>query len=392
MLPSHSSRRRRAGLTTLLLAVLASYDPALAGDGMPPADPPSRPVATPPLPPVVVVSGSPGEIGKQLGAAEADNMRAMLRLAWLRSIPVRLLHGRRLEGFIQAIPSAYREEIAACARSAGIDESTLLAANVLVDSQCSALVSPARAGEPLRVARNLDFFPASVVGPRTVVRVVRADGKHAVASLGWPGFAGVTSGMNDSGLTACVLLNRNHLMRSGMPICFCIRDLLENCTTLDQAVERFSRCCVASSHYLLLADAQGAAVVWWDEHGMHRDDPTDGWLAASNGQRRHGLPVDSRGQRLVALGDHLRTLPVDDAAMRQSLTASYLDTLNAQAMVFIPAQLQLQFALGTAFHPAACGYWRAIDLGALLAGEPAASAAITDLGCSVSLPHPLTLR
>jgi hypothetical protein len=264
---------------------------------------------------------------------------------------------------------------------------------VLVDNQCSALVSPARAGEPLRVARNLDFFPASVIGPRSVVQVMRPLGRHAFVSLGWPGFAGVTSGMNDAGITACVLLNKDQPgMRLGMPVCFRIREILERCATLEEAVACFNASPVASSQYVLLADRSSSALVWQGADGPHRDDPTDGWLVAANGKRSAGLPVDVRGRRLLAVGAGLAAGVVSDAAMRQALTSTYMDTLNAQAMVFVPERLTLEFALGSAFRPAALGHWRRIELADLFAGRPAPVTAMQELGSVAGLPHPLTLQ
>jgi hypothetical protein len=387
-----SPRRARGPLIALLLSLLASSDPARAADvdvdrGPDAPSARERTLAAP----LSICAGSAEEMGARLGADEAEQIRSLLRLTAVRSLPGRLLHPWRTAALIDALPPDHRREIAAQAQAAGVSERTMLAANVLVDSQCSALVSPATATSPLRVARNLDFFPASVIGPRSLVRVLRPAGKHAFVALGWPGFAGVTSGMNDAGVTACVLLNHDRVMRPGVPVCFRMREILESCTSLDQAVSCFAASPVASSHYVLLADAHGAAVVWQDRHGLHRDDPTQGWLAVANGPRAHGRPLDARGRRLEAVGSALFGKEVTDAQMRQSLTSSYLSILNAQAMVFVPASLTIEVALGTAVHPAAVQDWTRIEAGPLLAGAPASQAVLTDLGRVSSLEHPLTL-
>jgi hypothetical protein len=342
---------------------------------------------------VVVCQGGPRELGAQSAAGQGDIIRTLLWLTAVRSLPSRLFHPARTAALIAAIPTAYRQELEALAEVSGASLAMVLTGNVLVDNQCSALVSPERAGEPLRVARNLDFFPASVIGPRSVVQVVRPLGAHAFVSLGWPGFAGVTSGMNDAGVTACVLLNHGERgMRPGVPVCFRMREILEHCATLEEAVACFNASPVASSQYVLLADRSSSALVWQGADGAHRDDPRHGWLVAANGKRVDGLPVDARGRRLLAVGAGLAAGVVSDAAMRQALTATYMDTLNAQAMVFVPARLTLEFALGSAFRPAALGRWRSIALAGLFAGAAARSPALQELGSVASLEHPLTLR
>ena len=58
----------------------------------------------------------------------------------------------------------------------------------------------------LRVARNMDFFPAKLLGPGTVLTVWRRPGVRTVIGVGWPGYAGIVSGMNDAGLSVCILL------------------------------------------------------------------------------------------------------------------------------------------------------------------------------------------
>jgi hypothetical protein len=386
-------RRPSGPLTALLVALLANCDPGfLMGAAAPSADKPEAEAHAPAVK-VVLCQGSPAELGAQSAAGQGATIRTLLWLTAVRSLPARLFHPGRTAALIAAIPSDHRAELAALAAVSGAGLHMVLAANVLVDNQCSALVSPARAGEPLRVARNLDFFPASVIGPRSVVQVMRPLGKHAFASLGWPGFAGVTSGMNDAGITVCVLLNKDQPgMRPGVPICFRMREILEHCATLEEAVSCFNRSPVASSHYVLLADRTSCALVWQGADGPHRDDPCDGWLAAANGKRVGGLPVDVRGRRLLAVGAGLAAGVVSDAAMRQALTASYMDTLNAQAMVFVPARLTLEFALGSAFRPAALGCWRSIALAELFAGGPSQPGALQELGSVASLAHPLTLR
>src|SRR5690606_20436751 len=114
-----------------------------------------------------------------------------------------------------AIRPQHRAEIAATAAASGLAEAKLATAHLVIECMCSAIAVLPDQDRPLRVARNMDFFPADLLGAQTLVQVWRPDdGRRAVASIGWPGFSGVISGMSDAGLSACILLN---FAGAGMP-------------------------------------------------------------------------------------------------------------------------------------------------------------------------------
>src|SRR5581483_735075 len=151
-------------------------------------------------------------------------------------------------------------------------------------------------GAPLLVGRNLDFAPANVLGPKTLVTLYRPQGQHAFVSIGWPGFAAVASGMNDQGLVAAILVNSAAKPRGeGVPLGFLVRRLLEECSTVAEARALFAASPPASGHYVLLADAKDALVV-------SRDAPErslrGGLLACTNGQVDAGalVQLDARSR------------------------------------------------------------------------------------------------
>jgi len=331
-------------------------------------------------------AGEPAAMGAALGSAFRREIPPLLSLMGIRTVGLELFSAKKLKALLAAIPERYRTEITAMAQASGVPEDKLLAANALVDTQCSALVAPATADRPQRIARNMDFFPAEALGKGTVLIRFAPVGRHALVSIGWPGTAGVVSGINDVGLTACILLNHNGESRTGgEPILLRIRTLLETCATVDEAVAAFAASPVASGHYVLLADGTTSAVTWQEPDGVHRHDPAAGWLACSNGERnQHGTAADERGTTLQALVGHGEP---DPAWMRQSLTTTYLKGINAQAMVFTPATRTLELALGSSTAPAALQTWKRIELAGLLAGEAPDTVVITDLPKSEPLTH-----
>jgi len=333
-------------------------------------------------------SGTPAALGDQCGHVFASRIRHLLAAVMIPN-----QDPQRLERLAQGIPAGYRAELAALAAAAGVSGPALTRANLIVDTMCSVVV---RLGDdalhrPLRLGRNLDFSPADQLGPGTVISVLRQPGKHVVVSVGWPGCTGVVSGMNDAGLTVGVLI---HLgagsvePATGTPLCYRVRALLEDAASCAEAVAQFAASPVASTNYVVIADAAQAVVVWQDAGMLKRTDPNQGWLFCTNGalDAARGGPDDPRGRCLRALAAASTTGDVDTAWLRRSLAAVYLRSLNAQAMVLVPGERHLQLALGTSSHPAALSSYHELDLAPLFAGAAITAAVPTVLGPVVQPP------
>ncbi len=335
---------------------------------------------------VACVSGSPTEIGTAEGQLFKPRIKPLLDLMAVQPRLVMARLGKRFTATVAAIDADDRARLTALATTAGVPARTLIEANALVDAQCSAVVAMPTTDRPLRVARNMDFFPAAVLGPGSVVEVVRLTGKRPYACIGWPGSAAVISGMNDAGLVACILLNHEGGDLPGAePLGLRLAEMLQEDTTVADAVHRFAATPVASSHYVLLADTTTATVVWQDKDGLHRDDPQNGWLTATNGLREAAQPQDDRGLCLRGL---CTAGAVPDAAwMRQILTASYMPGINAQAMVFEPATCTLEVALGTGSEPAATSRWWRVPLKTVFAAGELGALTVEQLPASEPLPH-----
>ena len=156
----------------------------------------------------------------------------------------------------------------------------------------------------------------------------------------------------------------------------------------EQAVAQFAASPVASSTYVVVADAATAAVVWQDAGVLRRADPDQGWLFCTNGalDAARGVPDDARGRCLRALAGAAGGGQADAAWLRGALAAVYLRTLNAQAMVLVPGERRLQLATGTSSHPAALGAYRELDLAPLFAGSPITAVVPTLIAAVVQPP------
>src|SRR3989304_1790344 len=180
--------------------------------------------------PVLIVSGTPQEMGRQKAALTGD---VVLKLS---DYPQKLLQltnrgeerWQKLlemsESLRHQIPHDYREELRAFAVQAGIksDWDMGVMGNVLVDIyrgglNCSSLIveaSRSASGGPL-FGHNLDFYTLGMLDKYSLVTVHRPKGKHAFAAVGFPGLFGCLSGMNDAGLALEV--HEGFLANDGAP-------------------------------------------------------------------------------------------------------------------------------------------------------------------------------
>ncbi len=314
--------------------------------------------------------GDATTLGRQGGELVAPQTQAMITLLGLHPGLIGQGQAPIAQEKLDGVPERYRQEIDAWAKAAHCDPLFLLRANMSVDVLCTAVVREpdVNNNRPLIIARNMDFAPAQWLGPQTVVIARRPTGRRANVSVSWPGYVGVVSGMNDAGVVACLLLNHAaKANRTGDGLGFRLRDILEQAGDMNEAINLFSAAPIASSNYVLLADATTAAIVWWEADAVRRVDPTMGWLLCTNAQLEDATqrPIDQRGRHALSLME--KALNPDVDWMKRLLSATYMPHINTQAMIFIPSSRSLQLAIYGP-RPAALSTYKTIDVAALLTG------------------------
>lgn len=333
---------------------------------------------------ILELSGGPARRGRQMAALvghQGGDLLAVMRL----NPKAAMTDQTRLSRVLAATRAADRAEIDAFAAATGLPADGVLLANATIETMCSAVAHIPSA----TVARNMDFFPPGPLGQATLLQIVREPGRRTYAAVGWPAMCGVISGMNDAGLSACILLNwKGEEPPPDEPLAFRVRSILQDCGDVASGLAALGAAPVGSRHYVLLADRNDAAVAWWTPDGMRIDRPRDGWLVASNWVRDGGVPRDDdrRGGCLTAACRVLDGSIPDPAWFRRVLSASYMPLLNAQAMVFDHRNRRLELALARGMKPAALQPWRRIELGALLDGA-AAQDPVLRLPAEIPMPH-----
>nr|MBA3847192.1 hypothetical protein [Planctomycetota bacterium] len=121
---------------------------------------------------------------------------------------------------------------------------------------CTALaVAGARSAEGhLLVGRLFDFEGGRAFDLDKVVITCKPDGGIAFVSVVWNGMAGAVTGLNEAGLWISINAAASDGMRfSGRPVVMVVREVLQTCRTLDEAVRVIRDADVFVTNAILLA-------------------------------------------------------------------------------------------------------------------------------------------
>jgi hypothetical protein len=368
-----------AGLLLFGLAVGSLFVQATYGDA--PTPPPLDLETIPPADrgrvqivdgiPVVRLSGTPYEIGRQHGTIFARQIR-FLETEYVEAMVAPAVGGkgklldwaRSVERFI---PEVYRQELKGIAAGAGMTYESVLVANTMVDRfqtlMCSTVVAGGKATKDGEIyfGRNLDFPGRRVLHQMTVVIVYEREGTTPVVSVTWPGLVGVLSGMNGHGVCgATMLIHSGKPLRPGVPYMIMYRDALSRArkaSDVHASIEGAKRTC---PNNFMVVDATGAAeVVEFDQDVVARRPADQGTVCSTNHFRTEELSGKEKWgvgkNRYASLAEFLEREhgKIDVDLIRKALgdvATPWL--LNVQSMVFLPARRGLYLSKGGAL-PAA---------------------------------------
>ncbi len=314
--------------------------------------------------PVLTVQGSPEEIGEQVAVLATKSVQKLLGFPkeYLKSHgydaawPAFVGMCKLLE---KNFPEDHRKEMEALARHGGIDRDMVLVGNTFADVKkiggCSALiVGPQRSatGGPL-FGRNLDYPTLGFLHEYSLVTVYRPTGKHAFASIGFPGFVGCLSGINDAGLAVAVLEVYKTKDESppfnpqGTPYALCFRRILEECTTVSEAEKLLRGMNRTTRNNLAVCDKKGGAIFEITPKNLIVRRPQEGLCPCTNHFRSDELAVKKHCERYDALEQCRQCTKVDLPEMRKLLDAANQGELTFQTMIFEPATLTLHLSIGS---------------------------------------------
>lgn len=236
-----------------------------------------RPRAVPPLVPpelqvdghpVLVIRGTPEEMGRQYGKALKDAIRSNLH---------RVLHGIGLVETVRSgkwfpaslaatwkiqekyIPERFIREMDAIAQETGLPRDHVRWTNLFPEHfHCSGvgLRGQATEGGKLLHARILDYMTEVGFQATAVVTVRAPQGHFAWADVGYAGCIGSVTAMNERGLAMGEMGGRGEGHLDGIPMTFLMREVVERFETTDEALAWMRSVPRTCEYFYVLSDAK----------------------------------------------------------------------------------------------------------------------------------------
>jgi hypothetical protein len=339
--------------------------------------------------PVLIVAGSPEEMGEQLGALALKPATPLTKAAdelvahygWQQIYRLVLKSGNLM---MPSFPPEHAQEVEAAAKTSGWPRDLLVFGNTILDLrriiQCSTIIveeEHTATGGPL-FGRNLDWPSVAKLHEYTFVTVYRPNGKRSFASITFPGVLGCTTGINDAGLAIAMLDveatkdGATGLNPRGTPTVFALRRIMEECATVDDALALLRSVERASLLNVAICDRERGAVLEVTPKNVILRPSESGFCLCTNHFRSIELGTSKECWRyeilLKSIGS--RAYSVSDIAER--LHAVNQGDMTLQSMVFEPRTLTLHLAFGAG--PATRLPLKRLDLAKLFHPQPAAPA------------------
>lgn len=333
---------------------------------------------------VTLLWGTPEQIGRAHGQLlTAETRRCVDSVLHAFGTVQTVIQGRwfrheleeayaRLSPFI---PEDHLRETRAVAEAAGIDPRTLELVNVFPELfHCSgfALFGEATRDGKLYHGRVLDYMTTIGLHDAATTLIVAPRGKIAFANIGYAGFMGSVSGMNERSISLGEMGGAGEGQWDGVPMATLMRRALEECSTLDEVMALWRESPRTCEYYYVFADgktnrAVGVAAV---PESIEFVEP-----GQSHPLLGEGIPdavVLSAGSRLQKLRERVleRHGEIDTEVAQWLMSRPVAMESNLHNVLFVPEDGLLYVAHADHRRPAAERPYVRLDLKALLSSIP----------------------
>lgn len=307
---------------------------------------------------VLFLKGTPEEMGTQHGQLLKREIRNVVeRIVYGIGVGSSVAKGNWFFGEIEAaqkrlapyIDPRYVREIDALAAAAGIDQHEARLANVFPELfHCSgfALFGDATAGGQMFHGRILDYMKGAGLEQSAVVMVFQPDQGHAWVNLSYAGFVGSVTAMNDQQIAIGEMGGRGEGHWDGKPMAQLMREVMERCSTIDEAVEIMRRGPRTCEYYYVISDGKSKRAVGISATPEKFETI---WAGESHPRLPHAIKdtvLMSAGERYETLVDRVRKgygkFEADQA--RDLMTRPVCMNSNIQSVLFAPDTLDFWVA------------------------------------------------
>jgi dienelactone hydrolase len=219
---------------------------------------------------VLLVAGTPEELGAAHGTLLREQVRKLAeRVLYAVGGADSLRSGTwffdRLDEIqrrtLPHTPPRLLTECDALSRAAGVSQRDGRYANLFPERfHCSGVAVRGQATHDGRLlhARVLDYMRDIHLQDYAAVQVFLPEGRNAWMSLGYAGFLGTVTAMNEKGLAIGEMGGRGEGDWDGTPMSFLLRDIMERASTVDEAIEILRRSPRTCEYYYVVSDKSRA--------------------------------------------------------------------------------------------------------------------------------------
>jgi len=334
---------------------------------------------------VLFVKGSPEEIGEQHGTLLKEEIRDLVnRVVYGVGVGSSFAKGRwffgEIEGCVRRLSPFIDErtlrEMDSIAKVVGYHPQEIRLANFFPEMfHCSgfALLGEATEGRRIYHGRILDYMKGIGLERNSVVTVYQPEEGHAWVNVGYAGFTGSVTAMNDQHISIGEMGGRGEGNWDGKPMAQLIREVMEKSSTLEEAVETMRRGPRTCEYYYVIADGRSNNAV-----GIKATPEIFEVVRPGEGHPQLDTPI--KDTVLLSAGDRYRELvrrvqdgygKFDMAAARELMTRPVCMNSNIHSVLFAPDTLDFWVANSDGETPASHTRYTKYNLKELLGGPPA---------------------
>ena len=320
---------------------------------------------------VLVLKGTPEEMGHQHGVLMKDEIHRLVeQILFGVGVGTSFEKGTWVFGEIEGAQKRlnpfmdvrYYQEMDALATAAELPKEEVRLANFFPEMfHCSgfALFGKATKNGHLYHGRILDYMRGMGLEQSAVVMVLQPDKGNAWVNVGYAGFIGSVTAMNEKHIAIGEMGGRGEGNWDGKPMAELVREVMEKANTLDEAVEIMRKGPRTCEYYYVISDSKNNSAV-----GIAATP--DKFEVIKPGESHPLLPNPSKDTVLLSAGDRYEELAkrvkgnygkFDADSARDLMTRPVCMTSCLHSALFEPETLDLWVANADSKSPAAhCRY------------------------------------
>ncbi len=218
---------------------------------------------------IMFVEGTPAEMGTAQGQLLKDDAKKLMdRVMYVVGTGDSINSDRWFFDLMEEVERRTKpfteksiyEESAALAAAIGVSERNVTLGNLFPERfHCSGVAVRGKASGDGNVyhARVLDYMTETLFQDKAVLQVFCPKGRNKWMSVGYAGFIGSVTAMNEKGLAIGEMGGGGGNNWDGIPFTFMFREIMETCSNVDEALKLVKSKKLTCEYYYVFSDKTG---------------------------------------------------------------------------------------------------------------------------------------